>query len=170
MIRFTALLLVITSLAWCQTERRAPGFSLPDSDLKQHDLQDYRGKIVVIEFMRTDCPSCAKVTSALSDVKAKFGAGIVVLSVVNQPDNQATVARYMAQHQVAGPMLFDCGQMTASYVQVTPDNPSVHFPQLFVIDAAGTIRSHMKPEGNPVEMESKSLIPLIEGLLSKNKR
>jgi len=81
----------------------APDFQLTTNEGNQASLKDYRGKVVVIEFMRTDCPSCAKVTSALSDVKAKFGENIVVLSVVNQPDNQATVARYMARNKVAGP-------------------------------------------------------------------
>lgn len=158
-------LLSVTSLAWCETGRRAPGFSLPDSDLKQHDLADYRGKVVLIEFMRTDCPNCIRLTATLADVKAKLAGKVVVLTVVNQPDDQTTVARFLAQHKVGGPVLFDCGQMTASYVQVTPENPSVHFPQLFVIDTAGVIHSRVTPESNPIEMESTTLIPLIQDLL-----
>jgi len=161
-------LFAITSLAWCETGRRAPGFSLPDSDLKQHDLGDYRGKVVLIEFMRTDCPNCAKLTATLAGVKEQLGSKVEILTVVNQPDDQTSVARFLAQHKVGGPILFDCGQMTASYVQVTPERPSVHFPQLFVIDSGGIIRARVTAESNPAEMESKTLVPLIEDLL-KNK-
>ena len=34
--------------------RRAPSFSLSDSALKQHDILDYRGRWLLIDFMRTD--------------------------------------------------------------------------------------------------------------------
>jgi hypothetical protein len=37
--------------------------------------------------------------------------------------------------------VFDSGQMIASYLEVTPSNPQVHFPHLFVIDAQGMIRN-----------------------------
>ena len=38
--------------------RRAPSFSLPDSKLVQHDILDYRGKWLIVDFMKTDCPHC----------------------------------------------------------------------------------------------------------------
>jgi hypothetical protein len=37
--------------------------------------------------------------------------------------------------------VFDSGQMIASYLRVTPTNPQVHFPHLFLIDKAGEIRN-----------------------------
>ena len=46
--------------------RRAPGFSLPEvMTQKQFDLMDFSGKPLVIEFLRTDCPKCKTLTSAL---------------------------------------------------------------------------------------------------------
>ena len=36
--------------------------------------------------------------------------------------------------------MFDCGQVAASYLQVTPSNPSVDVPHFFVIDKDGMIR------------------------------
>ena len=38
------------------SNRRAPGFSLADSKFQQHDPQDYRGKVVIVDFMQTTCP------------------------------------------------------------------------------------------------------------------
>ena len=38
------------------SNRRAPGFSLPDLNHKQYDLGDYRGRVVLIDIMKTDCP------------------------------------------------------------------------------------------------------------------
>jgi hypothetical protein len=38
-------------------------------------------------------------------------------------------------------MVFDSGQMIASYLRLTPGNPQVHFPHLFLIDRDGYIRN-----------------------------
>jgi peroxiredoxin len=124
--------------------RRAPGFSLMDVlTLKQHDIQDYRGKVVLIDIMRTDCPHCQDLTRTLDQVKAKYGDKIQILSVVNPPDDQTKVRKYVADFKLSNPVLFDCGQMAVSYLQVGPKNPSVSVPHLFVIDKAGIIRQDL---------------------------
>ena len=38
------------------SNRRAPSFSLPDSAMRQHDILDYRGSWLLLDFMKTDCP------------------------------------------------------------------------------------------------------------------
>jgi len=91
--------------------------------------------------MRTNCPECQKLTPKLEAVKAKYSGRVVVLSVVTLPDNQTTVAKYVAAHKVTGPVLFDCGQMAASFVKATPQNPSMSLPHLFFVDTGGVIRN-----------------------------
>lgn len=145
--RFAALLLMVFQLSLpAQTPfgRRAPGFSLPDLQLKQHDLQDYRGKVVLFDFMKTDCPNCQELSRRLEQVKAKFGDRIQVFSVVTLPDTQAVVARYAATYRTSSTFLFDCGQMTASYLQITPQNPSLHVPRLLLVDKQGIIRRDLQ--------------------------
>jgi peroxiredoxin len=123
------------------SNRRAPGFSLPDSNLKYHDSQDYRGKILLIEIMQTNCTHCAAFAPKLDEIAAKYRGRVAVLSVVNPPDNTATVKRYMSEKKTSVPILFDCGQMAASYLKVGPQNPDVAVPHLFIIDAQGMIRN-----------------------------
>lgn len=42
------------------SDRRAPGFSLPDPAYEHYyDLQDYSGKVVLIDIMSTRCPRVA---------------------------------------------------------------------------------------------------------------
>jgi peroxiredoxin len=122
------------------SNRRAPGFSLPDSNMKQHDPLDYRGKVLLLEFMQTHCPTCKVQSGVLEQIKAKYGSKIQVLSVVVMPDTMDHVKAYIKDNNITSPILFDCGQMTASYLQITPQNPTVKFPHLFFIDAGGTIR------------------------------
>ena len=121
--------------------RRAPGFSLPDLHLKQHDLQDYRGKVVIIDIMQTTCPHCQQLAGVLEKVSAKYGEKVAVLTIALPPDNQSTVARFTAEYKVTAPILFDCGQVSASYLKATPQNPKANVPHVFLIDGHGTIRN-----------------------------
>ncbi|MEK7404415.1 MAG: TlpA disulfide reductase family protein [Acidobacteriota bacterium] len=121
--------------------RRAPGFSLPDLNLKQYDVADYRGKVVLIDIMQTNCPHCQTFSRTLEKVKQRYGDKVMILSVVNPPDTQATVRSYILSHGVTVPVLFDCGQMAASYLKITPQRPSISVPHLFIIDANGWIRN-----------------------------
>ena len=41
-------------------------------------------------------------------------------------------------------MVFDSGQVMMSYLKVTPANPTVHFPHLFLIDKTGWIATISK--------------------------
>lgn len=122
------------------SNRRAPGFSLPDTTGKQHDIADYRGKILLLDIMQVACPHCKVLTGILEKVKAKYGSKVAVLSIVVLPDTLPQVLEYIKEHKVTSPILFDCGQATASYLRITPQNPSVKFPHLFFIDEQGVIR------------------------------
>lgn len=145
-VRWVAAVLAAVSLpaafgAGAFSGRRAPGFSLPDRTGKQYDPQDFRGKVVLLDIMKTGCPNCKSVSGVLEQVKAKYGARIQVLSIVVLPDTVDQVGAYIKENGISSPILFDCGQATASYLKVTPQNPTVHFPHLFLIDPDGVIRN-----------------------------
>jgi len=116
--------------------RRAPGFSLVDTRMQMHDLADYRGKVVILEFMQTTCPHCASFTPVLQQVQKKFGDQVAILAVLNPPDTAADGERYIAEHQITYPLLMDCGQMAYSYVLAQ----TLQFPRVFVIDGDGMVR------------------------------
>jgi peroxiredoxin len=144
--------------------RRAPGFALPDSKMQVFDLADYRGKIVLLEFMQTTCGHCAPFADVLERVQQKYGDQVAILAVVNsQTDNQKTVEQYKSGHHITYPVLFDAGQMEYSYLR------SMRFdtPHVFLIDAGGTIRNDWEYslvtrdifEGNGLMPEIDSLLP-----------
>ena len=121
--------------------RRAPGFSLPDLHVQQQDLQDYRGKIVLLDIIQTRCPHCAAFSEVLERAHKKYGGKVAVLSIVVPPDTQATVTQFVAAHGISTPVLFDCGQVSVSYLKVSPANPKVDVPHVFLIDGRGMIRN-----------------------------
>jgi peroxiredoxin len=154
------ILALASSLAWAAgdySHRRAPGFSLADSHYQQHDPQDYRGRVLLIDIMTTTCPNCMKLADVLVEVKAKYGDRLGIISVLTAPDNFDKADRFAAAHKITWPLVFDSGQMIASYLKVTPSNPEVHFPHLFVVDGNGTIRNDFDgTEDKALNVESLS--------------
>ena len=135
-----ALLAFAASAQGLYSNRRAPSFSLPDTNFKRYDLLDYRGKWLLIDFMRTDCPHCKSLTAVLEQAKQRYGAKIAVLKIViAPPETQTTVGRYVAENKVTSPIVFDMGQVAASYFNATPQKSSFDTPHLFIINPAGTI-------------------------------
>lgn len=152
------------------SNRRAPGFSLPDANARQHDPQDYRGQVVLIEFMKTNCPNCKAVSINLERVKQKYGGKVTVISVVTPPDMLKDVVEYARVNKLTSPLLFDCGQVTASYLKATPQKPTVHLPHLFLVDAEGMIRNDFSHgEQTKKIMEGPGIDAEIDKLLAASK-
>jgi peroxiredoxin len=117
--------------------RRAPGFCLIDTSGQWQDLADYRGKIVLVEFMQTTCPHCATFSTVLNGLKLKYGDKLAVLAIANPPDNPQTMSQFASGHKLTYPLLLDQGQAAASYVRA----PSLELPAVYLIDADGMIRN-----------------------------
>jgi len=149
------------------SNRRAPGFALPDADYKHfYDLQDYRGKVVLIDIMTTTCPHCQLLSSTLEKVKQKYGDKVAILSVVVPPDNPTTVAQYKSVNHVTVPFVFDMGQMTISYLQARPGMGHVDVPHLFLIDREGMIRNDFAyGDQSKSVFEGPGLFPEVDKLL-----
>ena len=122
-----------------QVKRRAPGFSLPSSGDRQEDLADYRGKIVLIDIMKTDCAHCGPFARILQQAAVRYGNRVAVLSIAPAPDDPITVGKFIAENGVTYPILFDCGQVVYSYVQPNPLNPGVSLPHLYIVGPDGFI-------------------------------
>jgi peroxiredoxin len=120
--------------------RRAPSFSLPDSTMTQHDLLDYRGRWLLIDFMKTDCPHCMALSKVMEQVHAQFPKVALLSVVIAPPDNQQTVAKYVADTGAkSSTIVFDQGQMAVTYFKATPANPGFDTPHLFIVDPNGMI-------------------------------
>jgi len=167
--RFSCVTLVAASLfaSGELSNRRAPGFALPDPEYKQfYDLQDYRGKVLLIDIMNTNCPHCQLTSTTLEKVHQKYGDKVGILSVVLPPDNQATVAKYKSVNKITTPIACDMGQMTISYLKATPSTTHIDVPHLFLIDKQGMIRNDWTYGGSTQSVfEGPGLFPEIDKLL-----
>ncbi len=122
------------------SNRRAPSFSLPDSSFKQHNLLDYRGRWLLLDFMRTDCPHCMALSRTFEEILPRYGGKVAALSIVIPPDNLAAVGRYIAETKITSPILFDSSQVAASYFNITPTSKGgFDTPHWFAINPSGMI-------------------------------
>src|SRR5579872_56684 len=137
---FAALMCAAMLPAQPLSGRRAPSFSLPDSRFDQHDLLYYRGRWLIVDFMKTNCPHCTTLAGTLEDVKARLSAKVGILEVVVPPDNLSTVAKFIAETKTTSPVVFDSGQVAASYFKITPVNQKpFDTPHWFLVDPSGMI-------------------------------
>jgi thiol-disulfide isomerase/thioredoxin len=155
---------VVGLLSAADYSRRAPGFSLIDGKTQMHDLADYRGKVVVLEFMQTTCPHCIAFAGVLAQVQQKYGDRVAIVAIVNPPDDQPKVNSFIAVHQINWPILFDCGQVAYSYLRT----PSFDIPHVFLIDAAGGIREDFGYSDTTKNIfEGKGIFSHLDALLKK---
>jgi peroxiredoxin len=144
--------------------RRAPSFSLPDSKFIQHDLLDSRGHWLIVDFMKTNCPHCNALAATLEAEKARLGAKLGILEIVVPPDNLATVAKYIADTKTTSPVLFDSGQVAASYFKITPANQKpFDTPHWFLIDPAGNIVH----DWNQASADTKDWVKQLDEFMAK---
>ncbi len=172
LLSIATLAALVSGAAFAQTVRRAPGFSLPDLNMAEHDLADYRGKIVVLDIMQTTCPHCIPFAKVLETLKASYAGKVAVLAVVNPPDDHNKVATFVAQLKITYPMLFDCGQVSYSYI--LPDamqGGKITTPHVYLIDANGIIQGDWVygPETTDI-FQGKGLNSAIDKLLGTKTR
>lgn len=122
---------------------RAPSFALPNSEFKRFDILDYRGKWLLLNFTSTDksqCADCPAVSKRLDEFRKKNTGKVDVLTiVVAPPENLQTVSAYIKATGITNPVVFDQGQVTASYFKATPQNSKFDTPHVFAIDPQGKI-------------------------------
>jgi len=118
----------------------APEFSLPDVDGQTHTLAQYRGKVVVLEWINPGCPFSHRtaeegvMTSTLSRHPGVVWLGINS-TARNRADYRAPAAfkKYDAQYGITYPVLYDtAGTVGRAYGATTT-------PHMFVIDEQGKL-------------------------------
>src|ERR1700682_519453 len=77
--------------------RRAPSFTLPDAKMKSYDILDYRGRWLVLDYMKTDRRASKPLTKDLEKLKSRRGTKVRILSILLPPNNTATAAIYVKE-------------------------------------------------------------------------
>jgi peroxiredoxin len=116
----------------------AANFSLADLDGRRHDLGQYRGKIVLLNFWATWCKPCTTEMPAMQAMYDRLrGKGFVVLAV-NELEDDVKVREHIQAYGHTFPVLMDRENRVANLYGV------YGLPVSVFIDEAGTVRSYVK--------------------------
>jgi peroxiredoxin len=118
----------------------APAFELKDEKDQSYVLADYRGKIVVLQWINPGCPVCRRTFSAgkVAAMRKQLEAlsdDIVHLTINSTYTAEpAASAAYLKSYQIDAPALSD-RDGTVGHLY-----GAEHTPHMFVIDAEGILR------------------------------
>ena len=111
-------------------------FSLPDTDGKLHDISEWRGKVIVLNFWATWCPPCRAEVPLFVDTQQKFKKdGLVIVGVAI--DKKRDVANFIDSYFINYPVLVseqDNTELMARY-----GNRIATLPYSVVMDRNGNI-------------------------------
>jgi thiol-disulfide isomerase/thioredoxin len=134
-----------------------PDFSLPDLDGVMHNVAEWDGKVVAINFWATWCPPCRKEIPEFVALQRKYaGRGLQFVGVaLEQPD---PVRPFAAEHQMNYPILV--GEMEVIQVAESYGNLIGALPYTVLVGRDGKIAfAHAGPLSK--EQAEAALSPLL---------
>ncbi|OCT12493.1 thiol-disulfide oxidoreductase [Paenibacillus pectinilyticus] len=136
---------------------KATNFSLIGLDGKTHELSEYKGKPVLVNFWGTFCPPCKEEMPDLQKMYDKYKAQGVVFLEVNVDKNKVTVQGFMDQYKLNMPVLLDANEVVRKTYGV------MDYPTTFFIGADGKIA--VKKIG---QMEESFIDTTLANLVTKS--
>ncbi|OOB79655.1 MAG: cytochrome C biogenesis protein [Epulopiscium sp. Nuni2H_MBin001] len=122
----------------------AIAFELYDQFGNVHTLEDYKGKVIFLNFWATWCPPCVAEMPDIQQLYEEYGLNendVIVLGVASPNDNNvytregsaANVAQFLADNGYTYPTIMDMTGTLASSYSISA------YPTTFMIDADGYV-------------------------------
>ena len=111
----------------------APNFALPGLDGRKHQLTDYRGKVVVVNFWATWCPSCLAEMPSMNRAWRGLGPDGFMMLAVNVGEDRKTVEEFAANFDLSFPVLLDPRNTQSDEWSIWG------LPTTFIVDPSGRI-------------------------------
>ncbi len=111
----------------------APDFTLPDLAGRPVRLQDFRGRVVLLNFWATWCEPCRQEIPAMQELVRELEPRGLVLLAVNYQETPAQAAAFARDVKLTGLVLLDADGAAAQRFHVTG------LPASFFIDRNGVL-------------------------------
>ena len=112
----------------------APPLALHDLEGRAHRLEDYRGKVVLINFWATWCDPCREEMPSMNKLRAALAGRPFAILAVNLAESEARIRRFMERVPLDFPVLLDRNTAVAKAWQARI------LPASFVVGPDGRIR------------------------------
>jgi peroxiredoxin len=160
-------ILVAGSAAAVTVPRPAPEFAVQMPNGSQILLTQYRGKVVLMEFLYTTCPHCQNASRIMNKLQAEYGPrGFQAIGVAFNEMAKMLVPDFVRDFNVSYPVGFSPREPITNFLQAN-ENEALHVPQLVFIDKKGFIRHQSQPRGDSITATEPNMRKMIEQLLAE---
>jgi peroxiredoxin len=165
----TGMLMSALIAGGVETPSRVPRASAPytvqTTDGTTIALDAYRGKVILLAFINTECPHCQRTSQMLNRLQASYGQQQLQVLAVAINDEAAKLApRFIEKFTIGFPVAIDTKANARTYLGI-PETGVVLVPVIVVIDRQGTIQAEYGGENRMVDDEA-GLRAVIEPLLA----
>jgi thiol-disulfide isomerase/thioredoxin len=144
------ILVALSSLVLGQGEKPAPKLELKDVEGRALRLNDYKGKVVLLNFWATWCPPCrAEMPDLVKWQREYKSRGLQVIGITYPPEELAEVREFIKSIKVNYPIALGEEQTKAVF------DKGETLPVTVVIDKKGIIREVIQGIIFPEEFEQK---------------
>lgn len=101
-------------------------------------LSDYRGKILIVELMSTECPTCEKIIPVLKEIYSKYRGIVEIISISIDPRDTAEILKaYAVKKDIPWKIGYNS---TAVYTDKYLSKVFAGTPTILIIDREGYVR------------------------------
>ena len=134
----------------------APAWTLKDLDGAEVKSDQFKGKIVVVDFWATWCPPCRAEIPGYVELMKKYGKdGLVIIGISMDEGGPAVVKAFAGKFGVNYPMLMGDDKALAACGGIEA------LPTTFLIDRNGQMRDR-KVGAEPTEEYEKKIVALLK--------
>ena len=138
-----------------------PSFALPDLDNKTRSIEEWNGKVVLLNFWATWCPPCLKEMPAFMQIREELsGQGFEVVGVAI--DQTEAVQDFVDQLGIEYPILM--GEVEGMPIMKAYGNYLYTLPYTVIIDQRGKIIKTFR-----TEVDKDDILEVVMPLLGADK-
>lgn len=133
------LLSPVVVFAQANKDEKIPSVILKDLNGKTVNLDDFKGKVILLNFWATWCPPCrAEIPELIKWQKEYENQGLQIIGITYPPTNRAKVRSFVRQNEINYPVLF--GSKKTKQLFDSGDT----MPFSVVIDKDGNIKEQIE--------------------------
>ncbi len=160
--------LFAASLSAANVPRPAPDLAFRLTNGQQAKLSQWRGKVIMLEFLLTTCSHCQRASQTMNKLQAEYAArGVQALGVAINDQDGSLSADYVKEFKLAYPVGWTKHATAVDFLQ-HPVMVSMMMPQLVLIDRKGVIRAQYAGNDPFFDNEEAGMRKMITSLLKES--
>lgn len=136
--KIIGIIFLMISLVSFSNSAKAPDFNLKDQYGVTHSLENYKGKVIFLNFWATWCPPCKKEMPDVESIYKEYEENkkdVIILGINSEKENE--VKKFLKDRGYTFPTVIDENSevMRKYFIQA--------FPTSFVIDKEGNVYGYV---------------------------